>query len=73
MDAWSTVIGQRAMESIISIARDIENLPTLRDQFAMNALAGLLSTKWGLEVDREKLAKECYEVADAMLEARKKK
>lgn len=72
MNAWDTVLGQRTMESINAIARDTANLPTLRDQFAMAALNAFGSTNWGLEVDDERLVTECYKIADAMIEARKK-
>lgn len=73
MDAWSTVIGQRTMESICSISRDMEKLPTLRDQFAMSAMNSLACTPWGFEAGAEHLARECYKIADAMLAARKEK
>lgn len=73
MDMWSTVLGNRAMESIISIAQNTSNLPTLRDQLAMAALISVGGTSWGMDVGNEKLAKECYSMADAMLKARKEK
>ena len=47
--------------------------PTLRDQFAMAALISVGGTSWGMDVGNEKLAKECYLMADAMLKARKEK
>lgn len=72
MDAWSTVIGQRTMESICSIARDMEKLPTLRDQFAMAALQGLISCEPPRHSHKE-FAEWAYEYADAMLAARKEK
>ena len=74
MNAWDTVFGQRTMESIQAISLDMDkigrNYPTLRDQFAMSTLEGFISTDWGMEVDAERIAKECYKVADAMLAAR---
>ena len=75
MDAWSTVFGQRTMESICSLSKDVEkikeNQPTLRDYFAAMALQGYMAnpnnhmfvpegTDW------------CYKVADAMIESRGK-
>lgn len=72
MNAWDTVLGQRTMESINTIAHDTANLPTLRDQFAMAALSAFGGTQWGMEATEEKLANECYSMADAMLKARKK-
>lgn len=76
MNAWDTALGQRALESINSIAQDVDkikrNYPTLRDQFAMSTLKCLISTDWGMAVDAERVAKECYRVADAMLAERSK-
>lgn len=42
---------------------------TLRDQFAMAALTGIMADGW---VD-SRACKRAYEIADAMLEARKEK
>jgi hypothetical protein len=55
----------------IKLADDVrcitDNVPTLRDMFAMHALAGLLAAcKRTLTV-----ANAAYEYADAMMEARK--
>lgn len=72
MDAWSTVIGQRTMESICSISRDMEKLPTLRDQFAMAALQGLIACET-THGNHEEFAEWAYEYADAMIAARKEK
>ena len=76
MNAWDTVLGQRVLESICYIEEDVDTIkrsyPTLRDQFAMSTLKGLISTDWGMSVDAEKVAKECYRVADAMLAERSK-
>ena len=73
MNAWDTVLGQKTMESINAIARDTANLPTLRDQFAMAALNAIGGTPCGLDVGNERLAKECYSMADAMLKVRENK
>lgn len=76
MNAWDTVLGQRVLESICYIEEDVDTIkrsyPTLRDQFAMSTLKGLISTDWGMKADVEKVAKECYRVADAMLAYRSK-
>ena len=40
--------------------------PTLRDQFAMAALTGMMAANW----DRDRVAKISYEVADYMLKVR---
>lgn len=74
MDAWSTVAGMRAMESINSIAQNVDKLgrnhPTLRDQFAMATLNGLLANSNFSFDTEDSLAKYCYKVADEMLAAR---
>jgi len=43
---------------------------TLRDEFAMAALTGVLASD--VRDSRENFAAKCYKMADAMLEARKK-
>ncbi len=48
-------------------------LPELRDLFAMSALQGILPTPYGQAASNENVASSAYAVADAMLEARKKK
>ena len=49
--------------------------PTLRDQFAMSALQGLLANQQcattGMSFDPDYLSRRAYRLADAMLEARK--
>ena len=45
--------------------------PTLRDQFAMSALQGLLVNNWRSEMSDELFTQRAYHLADAMLEARK--
>jgi len=45
--------------------------PTLRDQFAMSALQGLLVNNWRSEMSDELFTQRAYRLADAMLEARK--
>lgn len=56
--------------------RNVESLPTLRDQFAMSALQGMLTTAGGpclhgLDGIELQTATAAYSLADAMLEARK--
>jgi hypothetical protein len=47
-------------------------IATLRDQFAMAALPGIVSANWGrVDVDRMDVASWAYGIADAMMEARK--
>lgn len=47
-------------------------MATLRDQFAMSALTGLVLANWGrVDADRADLASWAYAIADAMMEARK--
>lgn len=76
MDTWSTILGQRTMESICSMAHDVgkisDNQPTLRDMFAMSALQGLLSSQNSCG-NHEEFATWAYEYADEMLKAREVK
>lgn len=57
----------QAAESLHEIS---VNTPTLRDQFAMSALQGLLANQ-GLYIEPDDLSRHAYRLADAMLEARK--
>lgn len=57
----------QAAESLHEIS---VNTPTLRDQFAMSALQGLLANQ-GLYIEPDELSRHAYRLADAMLEARK--
>ena len=43
----------------------------LRDYVAIKAMAAILQSRWRASPDFRSLAAEAYEVADAMLEARK--
>lgn len=62
----------QAAESLHEIS---VNTPTLRDQFAMSALQGLLAnqqcTPMGMSFEPDGLSRHAYRLADAMLEARK--
>ena len=49
------------------------SLKTLRDEFAMSALTGVLAGYGGGDIYPQKLAKTCHEIADAMMIAREKK
>ena len=56
------------------LERKIDTRPTLRDQFAMAALTGVITrsaTYFGIE-EFDKFAVWSYEIADAMMEAREK-
>lgn len=71
-----------ATETAGAVARGLDNLadevqelrearPSLRDQFAMAALAGMLSDEWPVEEGRVYwVSQKAYEYADAMLAAR---
>lgn len=48
----------------------LERLPTLRDQFAMAALMGILACPENVVVTYEEYATSAYRQADAMLKAR---
>jgi hypothetical protein len=49
----------------------VEEPKTLRDEFAMAALGGLFSNNRIEIVNYDQCSKECYKMADAMMEARK--
>lgn len=56
-------------------AESLHEPPTLRDQFAMSALQGLLANHqcapMGMSFEPDYLSRRAYRLADAMLEARK--
>lgn len=68
MERSNSVSHLQAAESLHEIS---VNTPTLRDQFAMSALQGLLVNNWRSEMSDELFAQHAYRLADAMLEARK--
>jgi hypothetical protein len=59
--------------SAFPVADDASDMPgmTLRDYFAGNVLQGFCAAPVFDWDSKELLAKSCYEMADAMLEARK--
>ena len=68
MERSNSVSHLQAAESLHEIS---VNTPTLRDQFAMSALQGLLVNNWRSEMSDELFTQRAYRLADAMLEARK--
>ena len=60
------------MSAIMSINQKIPDLE-LRDLFAMSAMNALLPTAWGMETNEDNIAKYAYKMADAMIDAGKKK
>lgn len=50
---------------------EFEPIKTLRDEFAMSALSGLLARTDYEKFDPDEWANQAYKIADAMLEARK--
>jgi len=82
IEKWNVAFEDK--EQQVEFAREMEAdleavcTPTLRDQFAMSALSGLLS-KWvdgynndlNVKQARKKLALKCYKIAAAMLTQRK--
>ena len=58
------------IEPTISQENTIDRL-TLRDQFAISALTGICASGPGRQFTNVLLAKEAYQLADAMLEERK--
>lgn len=61
---------QRISELEAEIARLKEAQPTLRDQFAM-AVVSAACVEDVDDRDKDKFAKYCYTIADAMLQARR--
>lgn len=60
------------LEDVVLCAQKMMNKENaLRDQFAMAALTGMIADPSG--VDYRSVPKKAYEMADAMLEARKEK
>lgn len=59
------------VESVGYIQKTIVEVVSMRDQFAMAALTGMIADPNG--PDYRSVPKKAYEVADAMLEARKEK
>lgn len=66
-----TVEESRTMQAVQNIARKVDNF-TLRDYFAGQALAGMGGYLMQNRDDLDSIAKTCYNIADAMLEQRKK-
>lgn len=67
-----TISNRQAAESLHEIS---VNTPTLRDQFAMSAMQGILANQqcspMGMSFEPDYLSRRAYRLADAMLEARK--
>lgn len=59
------------VESVGYIQKTIVEVVSMRDQFAMAALTGMIADPNG--PDYRSVPKKAYEMADAMLEARKEK
>lgn len=73
---YEIVVGSRLEENEKVLLRSKEGM-TLRDYFAGQALMGLCAFTGGTEDIyprrfNDGVANECYQIADAMLEARKK-
>lgn len=72
MERSNSVSHLQAAESLHEIS---VNIPTLRDQFALSALQGILAnqqcTPMGMSFEPDVLSRRAYRLADAMLEARK--
>ena len=51
---------------------DIYMFPTLRDQFAMAALSGIMANHEWHNSNQHHVADDAYKIADAMLERRQK-
>lgn len=62
-------VGEAVLDLFESLAPSAP--PTLRDQFAMSALQGLLANQQCVSFEPDALSRRAYRLADAMLEARK--
>ena len=54
------------------VAVPLDYAVALRDRFAMAALTGVFSSHTNIKDNDRAVAEYCYELADAMMEARKK-
>lgn len=71
MNVWETREGLILAEKMAMASDAIrENTPTLRDQFAMNALNALLQKPMN---SADETVRTAYDLADKMLEIRKEK
>ena len=71
MNVWETKEGYVLAEKMAMASDAIrENTPTLRDQFAMNALNALLQKPIN---SADETVRTAYDLADKMLEIRKEK
>jgi hypothetical protein len=71
MNVWETKEGYVLAERMAMASDAIrENTPTLRDQFAMNALNALLQKPMN---SADETVRTAYDLADKMLEIRKEK
>jgi hypothetical protein len=65
----ATIVNEDGQHRLVTTPIFMTETLTLRDQFAMAALTGILANDNSLPLQ----AKRAYELADAMLEARKEK
>lgn len=70
LDQHQTRCMESTSQSLMGISK---NQPTLRDMFAMQAMAALIQTPWGMEVEGDKVASTSYFFAEQMLKAREVK
>lgn len=72
---YKSVEGQNYI-SRFQIAQTLEEINqktlTIRDQFAIAAMQGVLFNQWRSSLDNKLYAERAYQLADAMLEARSK-
>lgn len=66
-----TIINEDGSHRPVTTPISMSETLTLRDQFAMAALTGMIADPNG--PDYRSVSKKSYEMADAMLEARKEK
>ena len=63
-------IAHPLIEVVNEEAKPQQDVKTLRDEFAMAAITGIMATY--SKIETLECAKEAYQIADAMLETRKK-
>lgn len=63
----------RKVEKLEKKLAELKQQPSLRDQFAMAALTGILASSTGVMADRSLYATVAYALSDAMMKEREEK
>jgi len=67
----ATIVNEDGYQRLVTTPISMSETLTLRDQFAMAALTGMIADASG--PDYRYIPQKAYQIADAMLEARKEK